>query len=384
MRRLDEHVVSGRRLLRLGYTTGTCAAAAAAAAARLLLTGRCPDAVSIRTPAGITCEIDVEGCEAGDNWAMARVMKDAGDDPDVTGGLIIEARVTHASAPGTTIVGGTGVGRVTREGLDQPPGEWAINSGPRAQIQAVTAAICDELGHRGGLLVEISVPGGEEVARRTFNPRLGIEGGISILGTTGIVVPMSEAALIDTIRLELSQRLAQGTRHLVVSPGSIGCRFAAAAFGIDERDVLICSNFIGATIDEAARLGFASLLLAGHAGKLVKVAAGVFDTHSRLADARAEVMCAHAALSGADASCIEELFACATTDAMVCVLRRKEILDATMRSLTTRLAEHLHARAAGDLEVEAVIFGAGGRELSRTDGADRLLAHIRTTSGEDA
>ena len=383
MRRLDQHVVSGRRLLRLGYTTGTCAAAATAAATRLLLTGSSPDTVTIATPAGITCDIDVEATDAGWGWAKASVMKDAGDDPDVTDKIIIEARVERSQASGITIEGGEGVGRVTRKGLDQPPGAWAINSGPRRQITETAHAICQELGHEGGLKVTISAPRGAEVAQRTFNPRLGIEGGISILGTTGIVVPMSEAALVDTIRLELSERRAQGARHLVVSPGSIGRRLATGCLGLRDEDVLMCSNFLGATIDEAARLGYSSLLLVGHAGKLVKVAAGVFDTHSHTADARAEVMCTHAALAGADTACIREIFESATTDAMVCVLRRHGICERAMSSLAAAMERHLHARSQDDLEVEAIVFCSDGEELARTTGASRLMAYLRTTSKED-
>ncbi len=372
MQRLEEYIHAGGKLLRCGYTTGTCAAAATRAAADLLLAGTCPPAVAIHTPAGIEVLVDVEEAERGSDWALCSVRKDAGDDPDVTDGVLVYARVwrregddagdagdgeVDEKTDGTvSIRGGLGVGRVTKAGLDQPVGEAAINSVPRQMIAEAARASAVEHGFGGGLVVEISIPAGVELAARTFNLRLGIEGGISVLGTTGIVRPMSEDALIASIAAELSVLRATGAHHVLVVPGNYGKTFAHERLGLAVEDAVVCSNYVGATIDEAARLGFSSMLLVGHMGKMIKVAGGVMNTHSRVADARAEVFAAHAALVGASSDAIRAIMNAATTDAMVGVVREAGLLDAVMASIMRRMAEVLAQRAGGSLHVDAVVF----------------------------
>ena len=271
---------SGVKLLRCGYTTGTCAALAAAGAVRLLLTGEAPERVRITTPKGWTVELPLEDAVLDGGEARCAVRKDAGDDPDVTDGCLVCAAVSRSEPGGIRIDGGAGVGRVTKPGLDQPMGAAAINSVPRRMITDAVKEVCDELGYSGGLSVVISVPGGEEIARRTFNPMLGIEGGISILGTSGIVEPMSEQAMIDTIELNLRQAAALepgsgGAKRLILTPGSYGESYLHAirldALGVP---VVKCSNFIGEALDAAAIQGFSEVLLVGHVGKLVKLAGG--------------------------------------------------------------------------------------------------------------
>ena len=271
MGKLELYIPVGRERLRCGYTTGTCAAAAAAGAAALLLEGAALPAVHIDTPAGVRVEAELLEHAAGEGWAACAVRKDGGDDPDVTDGALICARVERSTGPGIAIDGGQGVGRVTRPGLDQPVGEAAINSTPRRMIQEQLEAAAARAGYAGGLRAVISVPTGEALAGRTFNPRLGIEGGISILGTSGIVRPMSEAALLDSLYLEMDQQRAAGARDIVVTPGNYGEAFAREKLGLSLARWCTCSNYIGAAIDHAAGAGFRSVLLVGHLGKLIKV-----------------------------------------------------------------------------------------------------------------
>ena len=242
--------------------------------------------------------------------ACCCVTKDGGDDVDATHGLPICARVEAIAGEGILLQGGSGVGRVTRPGLGQPEGEWAINHIPRQMIREAVDAVRRELDEPGGLCVTIFVPGGEEAARKTFNPHLGIEGGISILGTSGIVEPMSVKAIVETTALELRQAAASGARRMVLTPGNYGMEFLARGgvalpAGVP---VVRCSNFIGEALDGAGAEGFSSVLLVGHIGKLVKLAGGIMNTHSRWADGRAELFCAHAALCGADRDTARALY----------------------------------------------------------------------------
>lgn len=353
----EHYVTAGGKRLRCGYTTGTCAALAAAGAVRLLLTGRPPDLVAIDTPKGWRVEVSLTQPQLGEGWAQCAVIKDGGDDIDATHGLPIVARVEYQKNEAITIRGGQGVGRVTRPGLDQPVGEWAINRVPRQMITQAVDRERQALGHSGGFLVTISVPGGTEVAQRTFNPQLGIEGGISILGTSGIVEPMSVQALVDTMALELRQAALQGDSRLVLVPGNYGLDFLSQHFLVPENiPVVRCSNFIGEALDQARLEGFGEVLLVGHIGKLVKLAGGIMNTHSRWADGRRELFCAHAALAGADQKTAQALMACPTTDGCLEVLDQAGLREAVMSSLLTAIQEHLDRRFGPEGTVGAVLF----------------------------
>lgn len=371
----EHYVTAGGKRLRCGYTTGTCAALAAAAAARLLLTGRAPETVSLHTPKGWNVEVPVETPCLEGGAACCCVTKDGGDDVDATHGLPICARVEAIAGEGILLQGGSGVGRVTRPGLDQPVGEWAINHIPRQMIREAVDAVRRELDEPGGLCVTIFVPGGEEAARKTFNPHLGIEGGISILGTSGIVEPMSVKAIVETTALELRQAAASGARQLVLTPGNYGMEFLARGgvalpAGVP---VVRCSNFIGEALDGAGAEGFASVLLVGHIGKLVKLAGGIMNTHSRWADGRAELFCAHAALCGADRDTARALMDSATADQCLAVLDRAGLRAAVMSSLLEAVQRHLDRRAAGQFAVGAVTFSNQYGLLGMTRGAKEIL-----------
>lgn len=369
----EHYVRSGSKLLRCGFTTGTCAALAAAGAARLLLTGTAPRTVSLITPKGWTVEAPLEHAALDGDTARCAVRKDAGDDPDVTDGCLVCAAVRKTER-GVAIDGGEGVGRVTKPGLDQPVGAAAINAVPRRMIAAAVEDVCAEAGYAGGLSVVISVPEGAALANRTFNPRLGVEGGISILGTSGVVEPMSEQALIDTISVEIRQAAATGAKRLILTPGNYGADFLHAQ-GYDRlgAPVVKCSNYLGDALDAAAGEGFDAVLLVGHIGKLVKLAGGVFNTHSRCADCRAELFTAHAACCGADTATCRAMMDAATTDACMELLDAAGLRGAVLRSLLDAMQRHLERRAAGAYRVGAAVFSNAYGALGMTDTAAELL-----------
>ena len=370
----EHYITAGGKRLRCGRTTGTCAAMAAAGAVRLLLTGRAPDLISLNTPRDWMVEAPLLDCVADGETAACSVEKDGGDDVDATHGLTIRATVRRRAEGGTAILGGPGVGRVTRPGLDQPVGEAAINSVPRRMIARAAEEEAAALGYAGGLEITISVPGGEEAARRTFNPQLGVEGGISILGTSGIVEPMSAQALVETIALELRQTAAEGTDRVVLTPGNYGADFLAES-GLITSDIRIvkCSNFIGEALDRAAEAGIRQLILVGHLGKLVKVAGGVMNTHSRWADCRMEILCAHAALCGAGQETARALMGSATTDAGLDILAEAGLLDRTMDSLLSALQAHLERRAGTSCRCGGVLFTNTRGLLGMTGTAKEIL-----------
>ncbi len=374
--RFPYYVRSGRSMLRCGYTTGTCAALAAAGAARLLLTGAAPRAVSLTTPKGIEVEAPLAEAELLEGGLTARCAgkKDAGDDYDVTDGMLVRAAVAKCAVPGIRVSGGQGVGRVTKPGLDQPVGAAAINRVPRRMIEEQVRAVCGELGYDGGVEVVISIPGGAEAAERTFNPVLGVEGGLSILGTSGIVEPMSEQAIVDTISLQQRQAAAEGAKRLILTPGNYGEDFLREQ-GLDGLGVPVvkCSNFLGEALDIAAAEGFRQVLLVGHIGKLVKVAGGIMNTHSRYADCRTELFCAHAALCGADRALCRALMDAATTDACVALLDGAGLRRAVLDSLLSAIQLHLERRAAGAYDIGAAVFSNVYGPLGMTERAKEIL-----------
>ena len=374
MARLEHYIDVGQRKLRCGYTTGTCAAAAARGAAEALLTHHFPAAVTLETPAGIPVTAELLEPKRGEGWASCAVRKDGGDDPDVTNGALVFAKVSLAEAPGIAIDGGVGVGWVTKPGLNQPVGAAAINTTPRRMIAGELTAAAAAHGYRGGFSVVISIPAGVELARKTFNPRLGIVGGISVLGTGGIVRPMSEAALIATTAAELSTLYAAGKRHVLVTPGNYGEDFSRDVLGLDLSSWALCSNYIGDAIDRAVSLGFESVLLVGHLGKLIKVAGGAMNTHSRTADGRRETLAAHAALCGADRALVQKLFACLTTDEAIPLLDGAGLREAVMGSIAEALGENLRHRAGEAMAIEALFFSNRYGILGQTAGASQLLA----------
>ena len=380
--------------MRYGFTTGSCAAAAAKAAAYMLLTGKEKKNITIDTPKGIPFAASLLDIQRSETSVSCAVEKDGGDDPDVTTGAYVYVMVTAScSEPegiqtdaGTRqtqlsgllilIDGGAGVGRVTRPGLDQPVGNAAINHVPREMIEKEVREVCILTDYQGVLSVIISVPSGEELAKKTFNPRLGIVGGISILGTSGIVEPMSSQALLDTIRVELNQRRAEGQTLIAVSPGNYGLDYMQRTYGYDLDKSVKCSNYIGLTIDMAAELGFCRMLLTGHIGKLVKIAGGIMNTHSKEGDCRMELIAAAAVQVHVPIEAIEAILNCVTTEEAVRILQVSGTSEAVMQLLMEKIQFYLQKRAAGRLQIETILYANEFGELQKSDGAKALLQEL--------
>ena len=372
---MEEYIVKDGKKLRLGYTTGSCAAAAAKAAAFMLLTGRRKDTIDLLTPKGIRLHLTVEEIRITSDEASCAIRKDSGDDPDATRGTLVFACVRKTDAPGVLIDGGAGVGRVTKRGLDQPVGAAAINSVPRRMIEENVREVCALCGYDGGISVVISVPEGEALAKKTFNPRLGIVGGISILGTTGIVEPMSEQALVDTIRVELRQRRELGAEYVLLTPGNYGADFIRDSIGIDPRTAVLTSNFIGDALELSRELGFHGALLIGHIGKLVKLAGGMWNTHSKFGDCRMELLAAHAASLGLRPEKVSELLACVMCDDAIRILKEEQLYDAVLARLAGRIEFHLQHKC-GEMEIGAMVFSKEYGRLCQTSCAQALLQKI--------
>ena len=389
--------------LRKGFTTGSCAAAAAKAACRMLLSGSEVDRLSIITPKGPAFDAEILNTERTAEYVKCAVRKDGGDDPDITTGALIEAEVRFAGteegieaectetvankadersgaeeAPRVIIKGGKGVGRVTRPGLDQPVGEAAINSVPREMITREVTEVLDMFDCSEAVTVTISVPEGEELALHTFNPRLGIEGGISIIGTSGVVEPMSRQAILDTIRVELRQKRAEGHDIAFISPGNYGLDFMKETYDVDLDRSVKCSNFVGETIDMICELGFSGMLLTGHIGKLVKVAGGIMNTHSREADCRMEIIAAAAVREGADTEVLGRIFDCLTTEEAYGILYEAGLAEKVSQRIMDRIMYNLDRRAGGRLDIGCIVYSKEYGQLAASDRAAGMIEENRT------
>ncbi|MBQ8987729.1 MAG: cobalamin biosynthesis protein CbiD [Lachnospiraceae bacterium] len=386
--------------MRRGFTTGSCAAAAATAAAQMLMMGEIVEMVQIQTPGGPVYNAQILDAEILEKaWPSGRtrtscrcaVLKDGGDDPDITTGTRIVAEVSRSDEPGITIDGGAGIGRVTRPGLDQPVGNAAINRVPRQMIAENVGKILREWQNMRnapkGLHVVISAPDGETIAEKTFNPKLGIVGGISILGTTGIVEPMSDRAIVETIRAQMRVQKAQGRRYVIAAPGNYGLAFLQEQYGLErngkenareaaETTVVQISNFVGEAVEMAADLGFEGFLLAGHIGKLVKVAGGAPNTHSKYGDRRMETLWEMAAVFCPEEdreSLRKEILECVMTDAALEVLDSHGLKEKTAQEMARRICANLVQWSGGRLRAETIVFSHQNRELVRSQGAEEMI-----------
>lgn len=373
---LEKYVSKGSKKLRCGFTTGTCAAAASAGAARMLLSGKVIENITVITPSGNSVTVGLTDIKKENDYVSCAVQKDSGDDPDVTDKILVYSTVSYEKS-GITVDGGEGVGRVTKKGLKQQIGEAAINPVPRKMIEEQLKTAASDYSYDGGLKAVISVPMGIQIAKKTFNPRLGIEGGISILGTTGIVEPMSEQALIDTISVELDVRKAQNEEFIIVTPGNYGQDFLRDNLGIAVDKCVKCSNFIGDTIDMCIEKGFKSMLLVGHIGKLSKLGCTIYNTHSRYADGRMEAFALCAALCGAEREVLENILGCITTDAALEILKKEGIFDETIKMLEKRIDRSIKLRAKGSIEIGMITFSEEYGILCKTENADNMLEKLK-------
>ena len=370
---MEEYQFSQGKNLRCGYTTGSCATAAAKAAATMLLTGERVAAVRIDTPKGVVLELEPLEVELAEQYVSCAIRKDSGDDPDDTNGVLVFAKVEKVAEPGVHIEGGVGVGRVTKPGLACAVGGPAINPTPRRMITAEVGSVMEQAGYSEGLLVTISIPEGVEIAKKTFNPRLGIIGGLSVLGTSGIVEPMSEKALIETMYVEMRAQKARGNKHLLVFFGNYGEDFTRDVMQLDLEGAVTCSNFVGELLDYAVFLGFETLLLIGHSGKLVKLAQGVMNTHSKYADCRTELFALEAMFHGASIEVGQEIYHCLTTDEVTKILKREQIFEPVMDKVTERIDFYMQHRVHGKIKTAAFMFSNVYGILGKTKDAEELI-----------
>lgn len=416
-----------KRQLKSGFTTGTCAAAAAMAAAQALAGGRKREYVSLMTPGGREAAFEVLwqpecGEKAGGGqdgfWPdsespekqICMVRKDSGDDPDVTNGTLIGAAVSfgenvqraeesgeelpgiysdHSQSPSVYLTGGIGVGRVTKKGLKCPVGYPAINPVPRQMIAEAARTALWNLGCERPVYIEIFIPAGRELALKTFNPRLGIEGGISVLGTTGIVNPMSEQALIETIRLDIRVQAAENRTLLAVAPGNYGEAFLREEMGLSMDAFVKCSNFVGETFSMLKEEGVRQALFAGHLGKLIKVAGGVMNTHSKYGDRRMEILAdclaetwnseekrsGRSALNRRREEVIGQILSMNTTDQAAEFLSAQGLLASVMKTVTGRIKSVLESRF--QIETEVIVFSGSAGILGMTAGAAAFAKRLK-------
>lgn len=375
--------MDSKKELRKGFTTGSCGAAAAKAALYMLLTGSVKDEIEIITPGGAVFRTEVKDIFREGNRVRCAVVKDGGDDPDVTTGLHVTTEVRAEERDDgpleIRIEGGPGVGRVTLPGLDQPVGNAAINRVPRKMIEKELSELAELLDFRGRIRVILSVPGGEAAAERTFNPRLGIEGGISILGTTGIVEPMSTRAILDTIRVELNQRKALGDRIAAVSPGNYGLNFMKETYGYDLNRSVKCSNYVGDTVDMVREMEFRGMLLTGHIGKLIKVSGGIMNTHSKEGDARMELLAAGVIRAGGSMDTLRGILNCRVTEEALGIIQGESpaLLRKSMESVMDRILYYLRKRAGEELPVECILYSNEFGLLAASPGAMDMLEKLR-------
>ncbi len=331
--------------------------------------GEKPDCVEIAVPAGKNLAVPLTAVESFADGGRAIVIKDAGDDPDITDGvsIVVEVRVREGQ-PDIVFVAGEGIGRVTLPGLQIPVGEPAINPVPRQMIEAVIRPFLPE---SAGAAVTISIPDGERLAKRTLNPTLGIVGGLSVIGTTGIVEPMSEEAFKNSLKPQISVAKALGFSSIVMVPGKIGQDFAIERYGLPAASVLQTSNFIGFMLEAAVEYEIKEVLLFGHLGKLVKVAAGVFHTHNRMADARMETLAAYMAAEGAPQAAVQKVLDCMTTEAAIPIIQ-----EYGLNSVYSILAHRASLRAMryvfDDLQVGTAIVTMKGEILGMDDVGRRI------------
>ncbi|AMO83274.1 cobalt-precorrin-5B (C(1))-methyltransferase CbiD [Obesumbacterium proteus] len=367
---------------RKGYTTGSCATAAAKVAALMVLRQQVINQVSIVTPSGVTLRLNVEQPLICGQQASAAIRKDGGDDVDATHGMLIFAQLTLNDSGSISIVGGEGVGTVTRKGIGLPVGSSAIN---RTPLHTIEEAVREVIGPERGAEIVIFAPEGEERAQKTYNGRLGILGGISIIGTTGIVTPMSEESWKRSLALELEMKRAQGMTSVILVPGNHGERFVQEQMQLNGDRVVTMSNFVGYMLQEAQRLGFHRVVLVGHLGKLIKVAAGIFHTHSHIADGRMETLVTRLALMGAPRELLQAVFECSTTEAAMELIEQQgwqAVYNDIAQAICARINQMLRF-AVQPLQCDAVLFSFDNIVLGSSRPVNDIVADLRTEISQE-
>ena len=369
---MEEYVYIDGKKYKRGYTTGSCAAGAAKAATYMILTKETLETVNIDTPKGIPLNLNVENVDINNVFAQCSIQKDGGDDIDATHKMHIYAKAELIDSNEIIIDGGIGIGRVTKKGLGIEIGKAAINKTPISMIQSEVRKV---IGDSKGVKITIFAPEGETIAKKTFNPRLGIVGGISIIGTTGIVEPMSDEGWKKSLSIELEMKKAQGMDKIILVPGNHGEMFIKESLGIDSKYIVRTSNFIGYMLKEAQRIGFKKILMAGHLGKYVKIAGGIFNTHSKVADARNEILIANLALMNAPFELINKVNECLTTEEFIEILeddeykKYKEIYNILSEKCKKRIDIYMND---DEIDIEVMIFSMEKKLLGESKKAGDL------------
>lgn len=351
MNKLDLYVIKDGKKLRCGITTGSCATAASKASTVGIITGEIPEYIEIDTPAGIKLNLEVENRELTNDYAICSITKDSGDDPDSTDGIEIFARVNLRDDEEVVIDGGEGVGTITRAGFWGEMGQAAINPVPRKTIYSEVRSVTDR-----GLDIEIFVPKGEEIAKKTYNSNIGIIGGISIIGTKGIVEPMSEEAFKKSIYIEIDSIRSGGDKDIVFYLGNHGEKVYNEMENKAKTKGVKISNFIGDSLSYAYNAGFRSIKLVGHIGKLCKLSLGAFNTHSKICDMRIESFVYYLALRGAPMEVIEEINRCITSEEALKVLVDKGyrcVIEDMVVGSEFRIKRYLKDQ---DFDIEVIMY----------------------------
>ncbi|HEK8844705.1 TPA: cobalt-precorrin-5B (C(1))-methyltransferase [Clostridioides difficile] len=404
---MEEYVYIDGKKYRRGYTTGSCATGASKAAVYMLITKNRINTINIDTPKGIPLLLKVDNINISDTFVECSIKKDGGDDIDATHTMDIYARAeivakndknkgyltlkdidslsTNSECKSELykfirVYGGTGIGVVTKKGLSVDVGKPAINPTPLKMINhEIRKLIGDNfesiLGNDKVLKITIFAPQGETVAKKTFNPRLGIVGGISIIGTTGIVEPMSDDGWKKSLSIELQMKKEQGLDKIILVPGNHGEQFIREKLNLDIKYVVRVSNFIGYMIKEAQRIGYKKILMAGHIGKFIKVSAGIFNTHSKVADARSEILVANLALMGARYEFLNKINQCVTTEEAVELINNseyREVYNILSNKCKERVKQYLN-EDLDDIDVEVIIFSMDKSLLGKSDNTDDLV-----------
>ena len=360
--------------MKKGYTTGTCAQAAAKGAVRMLITGKKVETIEVETASGQKLDLKLIAQGIGTDFSRCAVIKDSGDDPDITNGAKICAEVRFSQKSGITLRGGKGVGLVTKPGLAVGVGESAINPVPRQMIMDELwpyLSSLDKSAGQKGFEVVISVPQGEELAKQTFNPRLGIEGGISILGTTGIVEPKSLAAYKVSLALQLDLLKASGKNRVALVLGYVGDKFCKETLGLEDDSIVKIGDHVGFMLEECVSKGIKEVFLAGHIGKLAKVANGQFNTHCQFGDGRLDTIAHYAKLSGASERVIRELSIQKTAEAAIEILRENNLQE-TFNKLAEAVIASINKLVKGALKVNCFVLSLNAQVLGSSESSASL------------
>ncbi|KPI47024.1 cobalt-precorrin-6A synthase [Clostridioides difficile] len=404
---MEEYVYIDGKKYRRGYTTGSCATGASKAAVYMLITKNKIDTINIDTPKGIPLSLKVDNVNISDTFVECSIKKDGGDDIDATHTMDIYARAEIVSKNDKNkeyltlkdidslstnsecqselykfirVYGGIGIGVVTKKGLSVDVGKPAINPTPLKMINHEIRKLIEDnfesiLGNNKVLKITIFAPQGETIAKKTFNPRLGIVGGISIIGTTGIVEPMSDEGWKKSLSIELQMKKEQGLDKIILVPGNHGEQFIREKLNLDIKYVVRASNFVGYMIKEAQRIGYKKILMAGHIGKFIKVSAGIFNTHSKVADARSEILVANLALMGATYEFLNKINQCLTAEEAVELINNSEyrqVYNILSNKCRERVKQYLN-EDSDDIDVEVIMFSMDKSLLGKSDNTDDLV-----------